>query len=73
VVEGAVLQLIDLDVPRSFPDHRILEAGGSGLPLLTEVLRAYAMHNPDVGYCQVRRRSDCAVGVWPDTRVGDRG
>ena len=53
-IDPAVSQLIGLDVPRSFPDHRLLEAGGSSLGALSNVLHAYAAMNPEVGYCQVR-------------------
>lgn len=58
-IDPAVSQLIGLDVPRSFPDHRLLESKGTGLRTLSRVLHAYAAMNPDVGYCQVCMR--CCV------------
>jgi hypothetical protein len=42
---------LEKDVDRTFPEHDYFErgAGGEGL---RRVLRAYALHNTSVGYCQ---------------------
>lgn len=45
---------IELDLPRTFPRHPWL-SGPEGQEALRAVLTAYAGHNPDVGYCQVRQ------------------
>lgn len=43
------------DLPRTFPRHPWL-SGPEGQTALRDVLTAYAGHNPDVGYCQVRQQ-----------------
>ena len=45
-----VCKQIDKDLPRTFPGHPLLD--GIGRDALRRVLRAYALHNPAVGYCQ---------------------
>eukprot|EP00698_Gefionella_okellyi_P010865 TRINITY_DN2851_c0_g1_i1.p1 TRINITY_DN2851_c0_g1~~TRINITY_DN2851_c0_g1_i1.p1 ORF type:complete len:428 (+),score=84.34 TRINITY_DN2851_c0_g1_i1:45-1328(+) len=50
--DEASIEQIDKDVPRTFPDHRLLGQDGPGWGPLTDVLRAYAAFNPTVGYCQ---------------------
>eukprot|EP00468_Gymnochlora_sp_CCMP2014_P006431 CAMPEP_0167751108 /NCGR_PEP_ID=MMETSP0110_2-20121227/6374_1 /TAXON_ID=629695 /ORGANISM="Gymnochlora sp., Strain CCMP2014" /LENGTH=763 /DNA_ID=CAMNT_0007636525 /DNA_START=204 /DNA_END=2493 /DNA_ORIENTATION=+ len=47
----AILEQIEKDLSRTFPDHQKFEAGDFQ-SLLREVLTAYAIHNPKVGYCQ---------------------
>lgn len=37
---------------RTFPQHNYFEPSGAGESGLRRVLRAFAMHNPNVGYCQ---------------------
>ncbi|CAN8287195.1 unnamed protein product [Cochlearia groenlandica] len=41
---------IEKDLPRTFPGHPALDAGGR--KALRRLLTAYARHNPSVGYCQ---------------------
>mmetsp|Transcript_14961 Transcript_14961/g.30402 ORF Transcript_14961/g.30402 Transcript_14961/m.30402 type:complete len:719 (-) Transcript_14961:2494-4650(-) len=45
---------IEVDVVRTMPEHRLFWAGGAqiGVESLRQVLRAYAVYNPDIGYCQ---------------------
>lgn len=45
---------IDADVTRTMPLHSLFWAGGAqvGVQSLRSILRAYAMHEPEVGYCQ---------------------
>lgn len=43
---------IEKDVDRTFPEHAYFENSGMGEAVLRRVLRAFAMHNPDIGYCQ---------------------
>lgn len=45
--------IIELDAPRSFPKHiRFREADGEGQTALRRTLKAYAVLDPEVGYCQ---------------------
>eukprot|EP00188_Purpureofilum_apyrenoidigerum_P004508 Plantae.Rhodophyta-Purpureofilum_apyrenoidigerum.ctg51408.p1 GENE.Plantae.Rhodophyta-Purpureofilum_apyrenoidigerum.ctg51408~~Plantae.Rhodophyta-Purpureofilum_apyrenoidigerum.ctg51408.p1 ORF type:complete len:271 (-),score=46.78 Plantae.Rhodophyta-Purpureofilum_apyrenoidigerum.ctg51408:465-1229(-) len=50
----AVESDIDKDVTRTMPSHELFWAGGAqvGLKSLRNVLRAYAVAVPEVGYCQ---------------------
>lgn len=41
---------IDKDLHRTFPDHPIMNAEGRAV--LRRILAAYAVRNPEVGYCQ---------------------
>eukprot|EP01038_Epipyxis_sp_PR26KG_P005733 gene5733-7917_t len=43
---------IEKDVDRTFPEHAYFEPSGLGETSLRRVLQAFALHNPDVGYCQ---------------------
>ena len=45
---------IEKDIDRTFPDHEFFrdEGEGGGQLKLKRVLQAYAVHNPEVGYCQ---------------------
>lgn len=44
---------IDRDIPRTFPRHRLFfPKRGAGQSALRRVLRCYALHDPEVGYCQ---------------------
>jgi len=49
--EGSV-QLIHLDLPRTFPMLSIFQKGGPYHQCLANVLEAYACYRPDVGYVQ---------------------
>lgn len=47
-----------LDIPRTFPNNLYYRenAGKDSLrPALRRVLLAFAIHNPNIGYCQVRQ------------------
>jgi hypothetical protein len=45
--------IIDLDVPRSFPNHKLfVEKDGNGQKLLRRALRAYSVRDTELGYCQ---------------------
>jgi hypothetical protein len=46
-----VLEDIEKDVERTFPEHDLFRTS-DGCESLRRVLKAYAMHNPEVGYCQ---------------------
>mmetsp|Transcript_46329 Transcript_46329/g.117311 ORF Transcript_46329/g.117311 Transcript_46329/m.117311 type:complete len:370 (-) Transcript_46329:421-1530(-) len=43
---------IELDLPRTFPGVQTWLASAEGQAKLGNVLLAYSMHNPQVGYCQ---------------------
>jgi TBC1 domain family member 2A len=45
------LKQIDLDVPRTFPEHTFFKST-QGQRALTMTLRAVAAHMPHIGYCQ---------------------
>ena len=49
------LELIRLDVSRTFPPLCIFQAGGPYFQLLHNVLGAYVCYRPDIGYVQVAR------------------
>ncbi|CAF1588239.1 unnamed protein product [Rotaria sp. Silwood1] len=49
-----VLDDIKKDLARSFPDHEMFRGDALGQHSLYDVLRAYAVHDPDVGYCQAQ-------------------
>ena len=54
-MSSATLEDIERDVPRTFPSHKLFHAG-DGQGALRRVLQCYAIHDPVVGYCQVRGR-----------------
>ncbi|KAG0201964.1 hypothetical protein BGX28_005349 [Mortierella sp. GBA30] len=43
---------IELDLHRTFPTNILFGPGGHGIDKLKNVLIAYSLHNPSVGYCQ---------------------
>jgi hypothetical protein len=46
-------KVISRDIDRTFPSHSLFkEKGGPGQRMLFNVLHAYAVHNPVIGYCQ---------------------
>lgn len=48
-----MFEVIDRDVHRCYPGHPMFaEKSGDGQKFLRNVLRAYAQHNPELGYCQ---------------------
>ncbi|CAF4112022.1 unnamed protein product, partial [Adineta steineri] len=49
-----VLEDIRKDLARSFPDHEMFRDDGCGQQSLFDVLKAYAVHDPAVGYCQAQ-------------------
>ncbi len=49
--DPSVVSQIDMDINRTLTDN-IYFRRGPGVHKLSEVLRAYARRNPDVGYCQ---------------------
>jgi len=49
-----ILDDISKDLARSFPDHEMFRDNGCGQQSLADVLKAYAVHDPDVGYCQAQ-------------------
>ncbi|KAI8801950.1 rab-GTPase-TBC domain-containing protein [Cladochytrium replicatum] len=48
-----IFEVIERDVHRCFPNHQMFsEKDGQGQKDLFAVLKAYAVYNPEVGYCQ---------------------
>ena len=47
------LELIRLDVSRTFPRLCIFQRGGPYFDLLHNILGAYVCYRPDIGYVQV--------------------
>ncbi|KNC97518.1 uncharacterized protein SPPG_09430 [Spizellomyces punctatus DAOM BR117] len=48
-----LFEVIERDISRCFPEHSMFaEEGGEGQTNLRNVLRAYAVYNPEIGYCQ---------------------
>jgi len=45
------LRTIECDLDRTFPTHAIL-CDEEGIGKLRRILQAYALHNPEIGYCQ---------------------
>ncbi|KAF9990362.1 hypothetical protein BGZ75_002142 [Mortierella antarctica] len=43
---------IELDLHRTFPTNILFGPGGHGIDKLKNILIAYSLHNPTVGYCQ---------------------
>ncbi|KAI7830608.1 rab-GTPase-TBC domain-containing protein [Gamsiella multidivaricata] len=43
---------IELDLHRTFPTNVLFGPGGHGIEKLKNILLAYSLHNPTVGYCQ---------------------
>jgi hypothetical protein len=43
---------IEKDVDRTFPEHVYFGHSGRGEAVLRRVLQAFALHNPEIGYCQ---------------------
>ncbi|KAF9133147.1 hypothetical protein BGW39_010476 [Mortierella sp. 14UC] len=43
---------IELDLHRTFPTNVLFSPGGQGIEKLKNILLAYSIHNPLVGYCQ---------------------
>ena len=52
-LDANVAEDIEKDVDRTFPEHEYFQnLQGEGISGLRRILRAYALHNPQVGYCQ---------------------
>ncbi|KAF9572628.1 GTPase-activating protein [Mortierella alpina] len=43
---------IQRDMSRTFPNHEYFQAEGLGQEALFNVVKAYSLHDPEVGYCQ---------------------
>eukprot|EP01127_Copromyxa_protea_P000605 TRINITY_DN1051_c0_g1_i2.p1 TRINITY_DN1051_c0_g1~~TRINITY_DN1051_c0_g1_i2.p1 ORF type:complete len:711 (+),score=103.31 TRINITY_DN1051_c0_g1_i2:512-2644(+) len=49
---AVIIDQIDKDLLRSLPEQLLFQKGGEGITALRNVLEAYALHNPQLGYCQ---------------------
>jgi len=43
---------IEKDIDRTFPEHQYFQVSGDGELILRRILQAFALHNPEIGYCQ---------------------
>ena len=65
------MQLIEKDLDRTFPGHIYFETT-EGTQALRNVLRAYAVSNPEVGYCQSMNYIAAVILLATDTRSKER-
>lgn len=62
------LEIIERDLDRTFPhNERFSQVGGEGQLELRKVLRALAMANKELGYCQVS--TCCTLGMSECARI----
>ena len=52
VIDPEIASQIKADVSRTLRDNIYFTTGRTGIQRLEEVLRAYSLHNPSIGYCQ---------------------
>mmetsp|Transcript_21006 Transcript_21006/g.26574 ORF Transcript_21006/g.26574 Transcript_21006/m.26574 type:complete len:104 (+) Transcript_21006:1322-1633(+) len=50
--EQQTKEQIEKDIHRTMPGHILFQEAAQGRQMLTNVLLAYSMYNPEVGYCQ---------------------
>jgi hypothetical protein len=51
-LDKKVIDEIEKDLDRTFPEHAYFEPSGAGEAGLRRILQAFALHNPSIGYCQ---------------------
>ena len=51
-MDPEIAQQIAADIPRTLSDNVFFRNNGAGTGKLSEILRAYSLHNHTVGYCQ---------------------
>ena len=52
--EEEVIDQIHKDLDRQFPNHEMFALrGGLGQTNLLRILKAFSIHRPEIGYCQV--------------------
>lgn len=49
---GCCLKVILRDIPRTYPELEFFKDGGRGQQSLFNVIKAYSIHDKEVGYCQ---------------------
>jgi Ca2+-binding EF-hand superfamily protein len=47
-----VVEQIDKDLERTFPEHPFFMPGAPGLEIMRRVLISFSLHTPSIGYCQ---------------------
>lgn len=52
LVPAKTIEEIEKDVDRTFPEHPYFASGQPGEKRLRKILRAFALHNPRISYCQ---------------------
>lgn len=50
------VEQINKDLDRTFPGHPLMD--DSGKDALREILVAFSLHKPEIGYCQVTHAQD---------------
>lgn len=61
---------IQLDLLRTLPNNQYYEKLNSdGIPRLRNVLLAFSLHKPDVGYCQVSILVDFMFKIYLTTAI----
>ncbi|CAG9322600.1 unnamed protein product [Blepharisma stoltei] len=50
--ESIAVRDILLDINRTFPGHVLFKSNGDGQKSLFRVLKAFSLHDPELGYCQ---------------------
>ncbi|CAF0744097.1 unnamed protein product [Adineta ricciae] len=50
--DARIIDDINKDLPRAFPEHEMFQSDSCGQQSLSDVLTSYAVHDPEVGYCQ---------------------
>ncbi|PIO75480.1 TBC domain protein [Teladorsagia circumcincta] len=48
----ATIKVIQRDIPRTYPEMEFFKDGGRGQASLFNVIKAYSIHDKEVGYCQ---------------------
>lgn len=50
--DSSLIQVIQRDIPRTYPELEFFKDAGRGQAALFNVIKAYSLHDKEVGYCQ---------------------
>ncbi|GAM20850.1 hypothetical protein SAMD00019534_040250 [Acytostelium subglobosum LB1] len=63
--QPSVVAQIQRDISRTFPKHSFfIEKGGYGQQILSNILTAFSIYNPEVGYCQGMGFITCLLIIY---------